>query len=128
MKDIKNYILENIDNSKTSLLEAKDIHSKWKDVAKKLSKEDKEWIKKYAIDEKNNQIYTMEELEQRMWKGDLKDEWDLMNNYLIDHILTRDNGITQKDVIDTYSLARTGKQSMIEVIAQTLYMINKQLD
>lgn len=117
MKDIKNYILE-----------AKSIHSKWKDVAKKLSKEDKEWIKKYAIDEKNNQIYTMEELEQRMWKGDLKDEWDLMNNYLIDHILTRQNGITQRDVIDEYSLAKSGKQSMIEVLAQTIYMINMQLD
>lgn len=127
MKDIKNYILENLDNSKT-LLEAKSIHSKWKDVAKKLSKEDKEWIKKYAIDEKNNQIYTMEELEQRMWEGDLKNEWDLMNNYLIDHILTRQNGITQRDVINEYSLAKSGKQSMIEVLAQTIYMINIQLD
>ena len=65
MKDIKYYIIE-----------AKDIHSKWKDVAKKLSKEDKEWIKKYAFDKKSNQIYTMEELEQRMWKGDLKDQID----------------------------------------------------
>jgi len=117
MKDIKNYILE-----------AKDIHGQWKKLAKKLSKENKEWIKKYAFDEKNNQIYTMEELEQRMWKGDLKDEWDKMNNYIVDNILTKENGITQRDVINSYSLATSGKQSMIEVIAQTIYMINMQLD
>lgn len=117
MKDIKNYILE-----------AKSIHSKWKDVAKKLSKEDKEWIKKYAINEKNNQIYTMEELEQRMWKGDLKDQIEDIYDHLIDSILYEDNKITARDIIDTYSLARTGKQSQIEVIAQALYMINIQLD
>ena len=115
MKELKLYITE----SKAP---------NWKQVAKKLSKEDKEWIKKYALDKEHNQIFTMEELEQRMWKGDLKDQWDLMNNYLIDHILTRDNGITQKDVIDTYSLAKSGKQSMIEVLAQTIYMINMKLD
>ena len=117
MKDIKNYILE-----------AKNIHSQWKKLAKKLSKEDKEWIKKYAFDEKNNQIYTMEELEQRMWKGDLKDQIEDIYDHLIDSILYEDNKITAKDVIDTYSLARTGKQSKIEVIAQTLYMINMELD
>ena len=50
-----------------------------------------------------------------------------MNNYLIDHILTRDNGITQRDVINTYSLATSGKQSIIEVLAQTIYMINCKL-
>lgn len=117
MKDIITYINE-----------SKNCHSKWKSLVKKLSNDDKEWIKKYALDKKNNQIYSMEELEQRMWKGDLKDQWDLMNNYLIDHILTRDNGITQKDVIDTYSLATSGKQSMIEVLAQAIYMINMELD
>ena len=79
MKDIKDYIIE-----------AKDIHSKWKDVAKKLSKEDKEWIKKYAFDKKSNQIYTMEELEQRMWKGDLKDQIEDIYDHLIDSILYED--------------------------------------
>jgi len=117
MKDIKNYILE-----------AKSIHSQWKKLIKKLSNEEIEWIKKYAIDEKHNRIYTMEELEQRMWKGDLKDQWDKMNNYIVDNILTKENGITQRDVIHEYSLATTGKQSMIEVIAQTIYMINIELD
>lgn len=99
----------------------------WKNLVKKLSDDDKNWVKKYAKDENNNTYYSMEELEKRMWKGDLKDEWEDMNLYLIDHILTRDNGIIQRDVIETYSLARSGKQSMIEVIAQTIFMINKEL-
>lgn len=116
MKDLKLY------------LESKSIHSKWKEIAKKLSKEDKEWIKKYAFDEKNNAIYTMEELEQRMWKGDLKDQIEDIYDHLIDSILYEDNKITARDIIDTYSLARTGKQSKIEVIAQALYMINTQLN
>ena len=115
MKNITNFINE-----------SKNCHSKWASLVKKLSDEDKEWIKKYAID-KDNTNYTMEEIEQRMWKGDLKDQWDIMNNYLIDHILTRDNGITQRDVINTYSLATSGKQSIIEVLAQTIYMINSKL-
>ena len=117
MKDIKDYIIE-----------AKDIHSKWKDVAKKLSKEDKEWIKKYAFDKKRNQIYTMEELEKRMWKGDLKDQIEDIYDHLIDSILYENNKITARDIIDAYSLSRTGKQSKIEVIAQALYMINMELD
>lgn len=116
MKNIVNFINE-----------SKDCHNKWDSLVKKLSDEDKEWIKKYAIDDKDNTNHTMEELEQRMGKGDLKDQWDIMNNYLIDHILTRDNGITQRDVINTYSLATSGKQSMIEVLAQTIYMINSKL-
>ena len=113
---------------KTYILEAKSIHSKWKEVAKKLSKEDKEWVKKYAVDNKSNQIYTMAELEQRMWKGDLKDQIDDIYDHLINSILNENNKITAKDIIDTYSLARTGKQSKIEVIAQALYMINIKLD
>lgn len=112
-------------NITTYINEAKSIN--WKKIAKSLSKEDKEWIQNYALDKKNNQIYTMEELEQRMWKGDLKDQIDDIYERLIDSILYEDNKITARDVIDTYSLARTGKQSRIEVIAQTLYMINKQL-
>lgn len=103
------------------------VHSNWKKLVKKLSKEDKEWIKKYAIDKEHNNIYTMEEIEQRCWKGDLKDTWNDEYLYLIDHILTRNNGITQADVIKEYSLARSGKQSMIEVFAQAVYMINMQL-
>lgn len=115
MKDIQQYILE----SKSA---------NWAKIAKSLSKEDKDWIKKYACDANNNQIYTMEELEQRMWKGDLKDEIEDIYDHLIDSILYEDNKITAKDIIDTYSLARTGKQSKIEVIAQALYMINMKLD
>ena len=110
----------------TYINESKSIN--WKKIAKSLSKEDKEWIQNYALDKKNNQIYTMEELEQRMWKGDLKDQIDDIYERLIDSILYEDNKITARDVIDTYSLARTGKQSRIEVIAQTLYMINIKLD
>ena len=115
MKDITTYINE-----------GKSIN--WKKIAKSLSKEDKEWIQKYALDKKNNQIYTMEELEQRMWKGDLKDQIEDIYAHLVDSILCEDNKIAARDIIDTYSLARTGKQSKIEVIAQALYMINMQLD
>ena len=92
MKNITNFINE-----------SKDCHNKWASLVKKLSDEDKEWIKKYAID-KDNTNYTMEEIEQRMWKGDLKDQW-----------------------VNTYSLATSGKQSIIEVLAQTIYMINCKL-
>ena len=114
MKDIKEYILE----SKAP---------NWKKIAKSLSNEDKEWIKSLANDTEHNQIWTMEEIENHCWKGDLKDSWNDEYLKLIDHILTRENGITQKDVIDCYSLARSGKQSMIEVFAQTIYMINREL-
>ena len=35
---------------------------------------------------------------------------------------------TLNNYINEYSLATSGKQSMIEVLAQTIYMINMQLD
>lgn len=123
MKAINTYINEASEKQRLNK-----IHSSWKKVAKKLSEEDKEFIKKIAVDTKNNQWYSMEEIEQHCWKGDLKDKWEDMYLTMIDHILTRDNGITQKDVIDCYSLARSGKQSMIEVFAQTAYMINRELN
>lgn len=122
MKNINEYIIEASEKQHLNK-----IHSSWPKVVKKLSEEDKEWVKNLANDSSKNQIYTMEELEQRCWNGDLKDTWNDKYLYMIDHILTRDNGITQKDVIDTYSLAKSGKQSMIEVFAQTLYMINREL-
>ena len=122
MKNINEYIIEASEKQRLNK-----IHSSWSKVVKKLSEEDKEWVKTLANDSSKNQIYTMEELEQRCWNGDLKDTWNDEYLYMIDHILTRDNGITQKDVIDTYSLATSGKQSMIEVFAQTLYMINREL-
>jgi len=123
MKDIKVFISESSEKQRLNK-----IHNSWSKLVKKLSAEDKEWIKGLANDTKNNQILTMEEIEQRCWKGDLKDSWKDEYLKLIDHVLTRENGITQKDVIDCYSLARSGKQSMIEVFAQTIYMINMELD
>ena len=122
MKNINEYIIEASEKQRLNK-----IHSSWSKVVKKLSEEDKEWVKNLATDSSKNLIYTVEDLEQRCWNGDLKDTWNDEYIYMIDHILTRDNGITQKDVIDTYSLAKSGKQSMIEVFAQTLYMINREL-
>ena len=123
MKNINIYISEASEKQRLNK-----IHNSWKKIAKKLSEEDKEFIKKIAVDGKHNQLYSMEEIEQRCWKGDLKDTWNDMYLKMIDHILTRENGITQKDVIDCYSLATSGKQSMIEVFAQTAYMINKEFN
>ena len=123
MKKINVYISEASEKQRLNK-----IHSSWKKLAKKLSDDDKELVKSIAIDSKHNNWYSMEEIEQRCWKGDLKDTWNDMYLTMIDHILTRENGITQKDVIDCYSLATSGKQSMIEVFAQTAYMINKELD
>ena len=36
--------------------------------------------------------------------------------------------LTPKDIIDQYSLATSGKQSKIEVIAQTCYMTHRYMD
>lgn len=121
MKAINTYINESSEEQRLNK-----IHSSWKKVAKKLSKEDKEFIQDIVIDKKYNQWYSMEEIENRCWKGDLKDTWHDMYLRMIDNILTKENGITPKDVIDCYSLARSGKQSMIEVFTQTAYMINKE--
>lgn len=123
MKKINVYISEASEKQRLNK-----IHSSWKKLAKKLSDDDKELVKSIAIDSKHNNIYSMEEIEQRCYKGDLKDTWNDIYLKLIDNILTRDNGITQKDVIDCYSLATSGKQSMIEVLAQACYMINRELD
>ena len=56
----------------------------WRLVANDLDNDTKELLNKVCDDTKNNSWYSMEEIEQRFWKGDLKDEldniWDIFTS------------------------------------------------
>lgn len=78
------------------------------------------------LDKKTNTNFSMEEIEQRFWKGDLNenvDEYFERISKMLDNA-----GITPKNISDTYSLARSGKQMKIEVIAQVSWMIIAHFD
>ena len=105
----------------------------WRLVANDLDNDTKELLKKVCLDTKNDSWYSMEEIEQRFWKGDLKDELDNIWNIVTTKILNVKHKkmayeLTPKDIIDQYSLATSGKQSKIEVIAQTCYMTHRYMD
>ena len=104
----------------------------WRLVANDLDNETKELLNKVCEDTKNNSWYSMEEIEQRFWKGDLKDEldniWDIVTTKIL-NIKHKKMAyeLTPEDVIKQYSLATSGKQSKIEVIAQTCYMTHRYM-
>ena len=59
----------------------------WRLVANDLDNDTKELLNKVCDDTKNNSWYSMEEIEQRFWKGDLKDEldniWDIVTTKIL---------------------------------------------
>lgn len=63
----------------------------------------------------HNTIPSFEDIEQFFWKGDYKDRVDDYYEYVTGWL--KNINLTPNDVIEAYSLARSGKQSKIEVIA-----------
>lgn len=123
MKDIKEFINE---------AKSKKWFN-WRLVANDLDNNTKELLKKVCLDTKNNSWYSIEEIEQRFWDGDLKDEldniWDIVTTKILNVKHKRiAYELTPEDVVQQYSLARSGKQSKIEVIAQTCYITHRYMD
>lgn len=105
----------------------------WRLVANDLDNDTKELLKRVCLNAKNDSWYSMEEIEQRFWEGDLKDELDNIWDIVTTKILNVKHKkmayeLTPKDIIDQYSLATSGKQSKIEVIAHTCYMTHRYMD
>lgn len=67
---------------------------------------------------KNNSIPSFEDIEQFFWKGDGKDKVDDYFEYVTGWLKNID--FTPKDVVTAYSLARSGNQMKIEVIATVI--------
>lgn len=95
----------------------------WKKIYKQLNDKDRRELDLLAS-EGPGTIRTMEEMEQLFWRGQLKDKveeyWALVNRW-IEGICTID------DITYSYSLARSGKQNKIEVIATVFYMLKNMV-
>lgn len=86
-----------------------------KKLAKSMTDQDKSFAKFLYKDEKNNNVLTMEDVEKLLWKIDDQVIDDYYNH--VTEILKYVD-FTPEQVVNTYSLARSGKQKKIEVIAQ----------
>jgi hypothetical protein len=67
----------------------------------------------------------MENIEKRFFSGDMKDDVDEVYDKFMKEIYNKENDVNVKDVIYNYGLARSGKQSKIEVIGQTCGMLHR---
>lgn len=63
-----------------------------------------------------------EDISDLFWRGAYKDKVDEYYGYVTEWL--KDIGLTPVDIIDAYSLARSGKQSKIDVIATVICAIN----
>lgn len=63
-----------------------------------------------------------EDISDLFWRGAYKDKVDEYYGYVTEWL--KDIGLTPVDIIDAYSLARSGKQSKIDVIATVIWAIN----
>lgn len=66
----------------------------------------------------HNTIPSFEDIEQFFWKGDYKDRVDDYYRYVTGWL--KNIKITPEDIVAEYSLARSGKQMKIEVIATVI--------
>ena len=63
-----------------------------------------------------------EDISDLFWRGAYKDKVDEYYGYVTEWL--KNIGFTPRDIIDAYSLAHSGKQSKIDVIATVLWIIN----
>lgn len=63
-----------------------------------------------------------EDISDLFWRGAYKDKVDEYYGYVTEWL--KNIGLTPRDIIDTYSLAHSGKQSKIDVIATVIWVIN----
>ena len=90
----------------------------WKKIRKSLSKEDLDFVHRIASD--GNSYRSAEDIEKELWQGSLKDRVD----ELYDKALSFINGIIpEKNIIDYYSLATSGKNRKIDVTAEIFWAI-----
>ena len=117
MKSLVNFINE---------IRPTDLNSSkiFKKLAKNMSEEDKTFVTTLYKEENHNTYRTMEEVEKILWKEDN----ETIDKYFaqIKNILKIVN-FTPSQIVDTYSLARSGKQMKIEVIAQVGYFANEAI-
>lgn len=73
----------------------------------------------------HNTIPAFEEIEQLFWNGEYKDRVDDYFDYVTGWL--KDINLTPKDIVAAYSLAHSGKQSKIEVIATVVRAIISHL-
>ena len=108
MKSLSQYITESSQNLTSDKLQT---------IYGSLLIDDKERLVdfKQFIDDNS----TFEDIERAFWRGHYKNDVDDWFDYITD-LLTVVN-LTPKDIIYYYSLARSGKQMKIEVIAQVLH-------
>lgn len=66
----------------------------------------------------DNTIPSFEDVEKLFWKGEYKDRVDDYYEYVTGWL--KNIGFTPNDVVMAYSLARSGKQMKIEVIATVI--------
>ena len=66
-------------------------------------------------------IPSFEDIEQFFWKGAGKDKVDDYYGYITSWL--KDVNITPGDIVNVYSLARSGKQMKIEVIASVIHAL-----
>ena len=94
----------------------------WKKIYNQLDDKDRKEIDLLSL-EPDGSIKTIEEIEQMFWKGQLKDKveeyWDLVNRWI-------DGFCTPSEITKFYSLARSGKQNKIEVIATVFKLCSMQ--
>lgn len=94
-------------------------------IIDKLSEEDKELFHNLRWDDETNGLRTGEEIEYYLYKRCKEEQVDeyfsIVQNAL--NIV----GYTDKDVVDAYSLSRSGKQMKVEVTAQVAYFIGSKV-
>lgn len=70
----------------------------------------------------SGRIPLSEDISDLFWRGAYKDRVDEYYGYITEWL--KNIGLTPRDIIDAYSLARSGKQAKIDVIATVLWIIN----
>lgn len=94
-------------------------------IIDKMSEEDKSLFRDLRWDDETDGLRTGEEIEYYLYKRCKEEQVD--KYFSIAQKALKTVGYTDKDVVDAYSLARSGKQMKVEVTAQVAYFIGSKV-
>lgn len=94
-------------------------------IIDKLSEEDKDLFRNLRWDDETDGLRTSEEIEYYLYKRCKEEQLDEYFSATLAALAFVD--YTARDVVDAYSLARSGKQMKVEVIAQVAYFIGSRV-
>lgn len=96
-----------------------------KKIIDNLSEEDKNLFRDLRWDDETDGLRTGEEIEHYLWKKCKEEQVD--KYFVVTKAALNAVDYTDKDVVDAYSLSRSGKQMKIEVITQVAYFIGSRV-